>query len=61
MHEAICLVAAISHHAAQSDGSPQLELWQAINLAGSIALAIMFLPPVIDDLKSWRKELADRT
>lgn len=61
MHEAICLAAAIGRHTTQSGASPSLELWQAINLAGSIALAVMFLPPVIDDLKRWRKELADRS
>jgi hypothetical protein len=33
----------------------QIELWQVINLIGAPVLAILFLQPVIDDLRAWLK------
>ena len=50
------LVAAVNHPVNSGGGSAHLELWQVINLVGSIVLATMFLPPVIDDLKRWRRQ-----
>jgi hypothetical protein len=32
---------------------PSLEPWQVINLIGAPLLALIFVGPVIDDLKSW--------
>jgi hypothetical protein len=42
-------------HAAVSgaNAGPQLEVWQVINLIGAPMLALLFLGPVIDDLKAW--------
>ena len=39
-------------HGADSSGV-QLELWQAINLIGAPLLAVLFAPPVIDDIRAW--------
>jgi hypothetical protein len=37
-----------------SDSSgPSLEPWQVINLIGAPLLALIFVGPVIDDLKRW--------
>jgi len=30
-----------------------LEAWQVINLVGAPLLALLFVTPVIDDLKEW--------
>jgi len=30
-----------------------LEAWQVINLIGAPLLALLFVAPVIDDLKEW--------
>ena len=42
------------HQAAGGTGA-QIELWQVINLIGAPVLAILFLQPVIDDLRAWLK------
>ncbi|HET9781560.1 MAG TPA: hypothetical protein VFR33_07250 [Candidatus Dormibacteraeota bacterium] len=34
-------------------GGPTLEPWQVINLIGAPLLALIFVRPVIDDLKGW--------
>jgi hypothetical protein len=39
----------LNHALNNGGGSPSLELWQVINLLGSIALARLLLPPVIED------------
>jgi hypothetical protein len=36
-----------------SQGELHLELWQIINLIGAPVLALMFLQPVIEDLRAW--------
>lgn len=50
------LVTTVNHSLSSGGGSAHLELWQVINLVGSIVLATMFLPPVVDDLKRWRRQ-----
>ena len=42
------------HHTAGGTGAP-IELWQVINLIGAPLVAILFLQPVIDDLRAWLK------
>jgi len=34
-------------------GGVNLEAWQVINLVGAPLLALLFMAPVIDDLKDW--------
>ena len=34
-------------------GDVHLELWQIINLIGVPMLALIFVQPVIDDVKAW--------
>ena len=34
-------------------GGVNLEAWQVINLVGAPLLALVFMAPVIDDLKDW--------
>jgi hypothetical protein len=36
-----------------NSGNAHLELWQAINLIGAPLLALLFIQPVIEDLKNW--------
>jgi hypothetical protein len=40
-------------HGATSGGGVYLEPWQVINLVGAPLLALLFLRPVVDDLKAW--------
>jgi hypothetical protein len=40
-------------HPTGGAGSITLEPWQVINLIGAPLLALMFMAPVIDDLKAW--------
>ena len=47
-------------HAANTSGGMQLELWQVINLVGAPLLAILFVRPVIDDVRAWVSWLIDR-
>jgi hypothetical protein len=41
------------HPVPSGSGEVHLELWQVINLIGSPALAIIFVRPVIDDVRAW--------
>lgn len=43
----------INHWTSGDQGSSHLALWQVINLLGTPLLAMLFLPPVIDDLQAW--------
>lgn len=50
---------AFAGHGYTAGGGAQIELWQVINLVGAPLLAVLFVRPVIDDLKAWlasRKE-----
>ena len=38
-----------------SGSTVQIEPWQVINLIGAPLLALLFLQPVIDDLRAWLK------
>ena len=49
------LIAVVNHSVNSGGGSAHLELWQVINLVGSIVFATMLLPPVLDDLRRWRR------
>ena len=61
MDVALWLAAGAGGHSlGHGGGGVQLELWQAINLVGCVVLAWIFLPPVIEDLKRWRQDSADR-
>lgn len=60
MIDGLMLAGAIRHVATKATGSAHIELWQAINLFGSVAIAGMMLPPVVEDLKRWRAEMTDR-
>jgi hypothetical protein len=40
-------------HGATTGGGVYLEPWQVINLVGAPLLALLFLRPVVDDLKAW--------
>ena len=40
-------------HPGDGSGSLNLEAWQVINLIGAPLLALLFIAPVIDDLKEW--------
>jgi hypothetical protein len=40
-------------HGTTSGGGVYLEPWQVINLVGAPLLALLFLRPVVDDLKAW--------
>lgn len=51
----LMLAVVVNHSLNSSGSSAHLELWQVINLVGSIVLATMFLPPVVDDLRRWRR------
>ncbi len=48
------LAGVITHVPNKTAGELHIELWQIINLAGSVALAGLMLPPVVEDLKRWR-------
>lgn len=41
------------HLPPKDSGGPTLEVWQVINLIGAPLLALIFVRPVIDDLKGW--------
>jgi hypothetical protein len=46
--------AIVGHHGTSGgQGFTHVALWQVINLVGTPLLAILFLPPVIDDLLAW--------
>lgn len=54
---------AFATHASNSGGGAQIELWQVINLIGAPMLAVLFVRPVIDDIRAWhasRREEAGR-
>jgi hypothetical protein len=40
-------------HGAGASGGLNLEVWQVINLVGAPLLALLFLRPVIDDVRAW--------
>lgn len=48
------------HHASGSAGAVRLEPWQVINLVGSVLLALIFLPPVLEDIQAWLHERNER-
>ncbi len=54
------LATVVTHTIGSSTASVHLELWQVINLVGSIALAALLLPPVIEDIQKWRTKAAGR-
>jgi hypothetical protein len=39
--------------ASDASAGVSLEPWQVINLVGAPLLALLFMAPVIDDLKAW--------
>lgn len=45
--------AVINQWSSGSQGTSHVALWQVINLVGTPLLAMLFLPPVIDDLQAW--------
>lgn len=45
--------AYIGPHVSDVSGGVSLETWQVINLVGAPLLALLFMAPVIDDLKDW--------
>ena len=46
--------AIVANHGSSGDqGFTHVALWQVINLVGAPLLAMLFLPPVIDDLLAW--------
>lgn len=47
----------IARQAVHQSGSYDLELWQIINLVGAPLLAILFVGPVIEDMKAWLSSL----
>ena len=51
------IVAAINAYTGpqvnDASGGVSLEAWQVINLVGAPLLALLFMAPVIDDLKAW--------
>jgi hypothetical protein len=51
---------AINHGTGADQGSSRLALWQVVNLVGTPLLAILFLPPVIDDLQAWLRWRRER-
>ncbi len=55
------LVAAAhgGHVATVAHGSASIEPWQLINLVGAPLLALMFVGPVVDDVRSWIGSLRD--
>jgi hypothetical protein len=49
-----CVLAIAGQHVnADDSGSAHIELWQAINLIGAPLLALLFVQPVIEDVKAW--------
>ena len=42
-----------NHGSSGGQGFTHVALWQVINLVGTPLLAMLFLPPVIDDLLAW--------
>ena len=50
----------IGPHSADRSGGLQIELWQVINLVGAPMLAVLFVRPVIDDVRAWVGWLTDR-
>jgi len=43
----------VGPRASDGSGGVSLEVWQVINLVGAPLLALLFMAPVIDDLKDW--------
>jgi hypothetical protein len=39
----------------------ELQLWQIVNLIGTPLLALLFLPPVIEDIQTWLRSRGDRS
>lgn len=48
------------HIAAVAHGSASIEPWQLINLVGAPLVALMFVGPVVDDVRSWIGSLRDQ-
>ena len=48
-----CNAIVINHGASADQGFGHVALWQVIDLVGTPLLAMLFLPPVIDDLLAW--------
>lgn len=44
---------AIQHGTGGGQSFAHVALWQVINLVGTPLLAMLFLPPVVDDLLAW--------
>jgi hypothetical protein len=55
MDVVVCLGTAFTgpHGPSSAAGGVYLEPWQVINLIGAPLLALLFLRPVIDDVKAW--------
>jgi len=47
----------VGPHVSDVSGGVRLEAWQVINLVGAPLLALLFMAPVIDDLKGWLASL----
>jgi hypothetical protein len=56
---AVYTVAGMPRHGESTAVS--LELWQVVNLIGAPALALMFLPPVVEDLRNWFRSLRNES
>ncbi len=50
----------INHWAGGTQGGARLAPWQVINLVGTPLLAMLFLPPVIEDLQAWLRWRRER-
>ena len=50
----------INHWTSGSQGGAPLALWQVINLVGTPILAMLFLPPVVEDLQAWLRWRRER-
>ena len=47
-------------HGPSTTGGVTLEAWQIINLVGAPLLAILFVRPVIDDVRAWLTSIRER-
>ncbi len=57
---ALFAAAQAGHAAAAAHGAFAVQLWQVINLIGAPLVAIMFVGPVVEDVRSWISSLRDR-
>lgn len=49
-----CVLAIAGKHVTTGGGGDvHIELWQVINLLGAPTLALIFVRPVIDDVRDW--------